>query len=266
MAGMKSRVGKIVTLRRQGIGKSRCLGWLGISAAGMALVANLPLVAARRSGTPLRVLALVAITAVLRSRGFGLRADSRRAVIEAMELGAQLNDRFDGDLVESAALRARVVWFARSPHREVVRSYAKRLRRYERSRPGRCEPDPAIRHYRENVNRLSLALLWALATGTGLAAAEAEISRAADLRLLFRLVMLTQLTDDVVDVAQDRQRNLPSFASGPGVTAALLRAVVSSYAAVPWRLDGNFCLRLALGIVAGCARGMIAVRSVRGHC
>ena len=68
--------------------------------------------------------------------------------------------------------------------------------------------------------------------------------------------------------SHDRSLNLPSFATGPGATAATLHAVVSSYAVVSWyavatplRFDGNFCLRLALGIVAIRTRGIIAIRS-----
>ena len=262
MTGMNSNTGKIATLRQDGIGKSSHPVWMGIPAALVALMTNLPLLVARRPGTPLRVLAVVAISAALRSRGVRMRPDSRRAVIEAMELGALLNDRFDGEVVDPAALREQVVWFARSPHREVVWCYAKRLRRYERSRPNHGEPIAVVKPYRENVNRISLALLWAMASGTKLAAAELESRQAEDLRVLFNLVMLTQVMDDVLDASHDRSLNLPSFATGPGATAASLHAVVSLYAAAtPLRCDGNFCLRLALGIVAICARGMIAIRS-----
>jgi hypothetical protein len=253
---MNSNTMKGATLRPDGIGKSPHPAWMGIPAALMALVA-------RRPGTPLRVLAVVAITAALRSRGVRLRPDTRRAVIEALELGALLNDRFDGEAVDPAALREQVAWFARSPHRELVRCYAKRLRRHERFRPNHGEPIAVVKPYRENVNRTSLALLWALASGTELAAAELEIRQAGDLRLLFNLVMLTQVMDDVLDAAHDRNLNLPSFATASGATAASLHAVASLYAAAPpLRLDGNFCLRLALAITAACTRGMIAIRSV----
>lgn len=264
---MNSSTGKIATLRQDGVGKSSPHAWMGIPAALGALVANLPLLVARRPRTPLRVLAVVAITAALRSRGVTLRPASRRAVIEAMELGALLNDRFDGGVADPAALREQVVWFARSPHRELVWCYAKRLRRYERCRPSPGEPIAVVKSYREDVNRISLALLWALASGTKLAAAELETWQAEDLRLLFNLVMLIQVLDDLLDAGHDRSLKLPSFATGPGATAAALHAVVSVYAAAtPWRFDGNFCLRLAVGIVAICTRGMIAIRSVSGSC
>jgi len=264
---MRSGTAKVATLRQDDIGKSSHPVWMGISAALMAIGANLPLLVARQPGTPLRVLAVVAIAAALRSRGSRLRPDSRRAVIEAMELGALLNDRFDGEAGDPAVLRERVRWFARSPHREVVRCYAKRLRRCERSRPRPDEPAAGGKPYRENVNRISLALLWALANGITLAAAELETRQTEDLRLLFNLVMLTQVIDDVMDAGHDRSLKLPSFATAPEVTSASLKALVSQYStAIRWRFDKNICLRLALGIAAFCTRGMIAIRRTGGLC
>ncbi len=237
-------------------------GWLGIPSALVAIAANVRLFAARQPGTPLRVLSLIAIDTALRSRGIIITPDRRQAVIEAMELGAQLNDRFDGDAHNPQALRARVVWFARSAHREVIRCYVKRLRRLERTRPDPDQGAPAVTHYRESVNRVSLAVLWALARGKGMAIAEMEIEREADLRLLFQIVMQTQLIDDVLDVRQDRRRGLPSYANGPEVTVASLCGLVAAYSDPrPIRLNRNFCLRVALKVVAAGTRALIAIRS-----
>lgn len=237
-------------------------GWLGIPFAVAAFAMNMRFFAARQPGTPLRVLSLVAIDAALRARGIMMMPDRRRAVIEAMELGALLNDRFDGDALNPEALRASVAWFAHSAHREVVWNYARRLRRLERSRPDARDCATAVRRYRENVNRVSLAALWALARTRTLAIAELEIEREADLRLLFQIVMQTQLIDDVLDVRQDRRRGLPSFANGAEVTAASLRGLVSVYSdSTPIRLDRNFCLRVALKIVGTSSRVLIALRA-----
>jgi hypothetical protein len=261
---MKPVTANTATARQDGVARSPFPFRAGLQAAVVAVGTSLPLLVARHPGTPLRVLAVAAISAVLRTRGTRLRPDGRQAVIAAMELGALLNDRFDGDAADPAALRRQVAWFARSPHRHVVWDYARKLRHHERSRPSPGAPAGVIKHYRENVNRISLALLWALACGSTLAAAEPETRQAGDLRLLFSLVMLTQVLDDVIDADHDRSHNLPSFATASGVTAASLRVVVSSYStAIPWRLDGNFCLRLALGLVALLTRGMIAIRPAR---
>lgn len=211
---------------------------------------------ARQPATPLRVLALMAITAALRSRGIVLGPDRRRALIEAMELGALLNDRFDGDPHDPEELRARIHWFARSEHRNLVRSYARRLRRLERSRPDSKERGPAIQRYREGVNSVSLAMLWALGHSRTLGIAELEIQRESDLQLLFQIVMQAQVIDDMLDVRKDRRRGLPSFATG----GPPLQDIVSIYAdAEPLRLDRNFCLRVALRTITAGARLVVAI-------
>jgi len=237
-------------------------GWLGIAPVLVAIAVNVRFFAARLPGTPLRVLLLIACDAALRARGIIMTADRRKAVIEAMELGALLNDRFDGDPYNTDALRARVSWFAHSAHREVVWNYAKRLRRLERTRPDPGDCAAVVKCYRENVNRVSLAALWALASARTLAAAELEIECEADLHLLFKIVMQTQLIDDLLDVRHDRARGLPSFAAGADVTAASLLELVSVYSDLtPIQLDRSFCLRVALKIVAASAWILIALRT-----
>jgi hypothetical protein len=236
-------------------------GWLGIPAVMAAVATNLRFFAARRPSTPLRVLSLIAISAALRSRGTLMDPERRRAVIEAMELGALLNDRFDGDAHDSGKLRESVAWFAQSPHRHVVRNYAKRLRHLERARPVAGESAAAVRVYRENVNRVSLAVLWALASRRSLADATLEIEREADLRLLFQMVMLCQLIDDVLDIHEDRRRGLPAFGTGAGGTASSLCELISVYENSNLvSFDRNFCLRLTLKLIAAGTRAVIGIR------
>jgi hypothetical protein len=237
-------------------------GGLGFSSSLVALAVNLRLVVERQPGTPLRVLSLVAIDAASRLRGNILKPEQRQAVIDGMELGALLNDRFDGDAHDRNALSTLVGRFAQSGHRKVVRAYAKRLRALERLRPHLGGGSSAIGTYRENVNRVSLGLLWALAGDRTLASAELEIVVEEDLRLLFRIVMQTQVIDDVLDVRLDRRRGLPSFASGPDASAHSLGGWVSVYSDPnPIRLDQNFCLQITLRIVAALARALIKARS-----
>jgi hypothetical protein len=240
-------------------------GWLGIPVAVAAFASNLRFFAARQPGTPLRVLSLIAISAAMQSRGFIITPEQRRAVIGAMELGALLNDRFDGDAYDAEELRECVAWFKQSAHREVVWDYAKRLRRLERTRRGIAESAEAVRLYREGVNRVSLALLWALASQRSLADSELDLERESDLRLLFQMVMQFQIIDDVLDVRQDRSRSLPSFATGPDVTTASLGELVAVYAdSNPISFDRNFCLRMALRIIAASARAVTAIRGGGG--
>lgn len=259
---MKPETVTVAGPRRDRIGKSRRHGWLGLPSALAALAANGRLFVARRPGTPLRVLSLIAIDAALRARGITMTPDRRQAVIAAMELGALLNDQFDGDPHDPEALRARAAWFESSTHREVVRDYLKRLWRLERTRPDPEGCVAAVRRYREGVNGVSLAALWALARGRSLAIAELEIEREVDLRLLFQIVMQTQLMDDMLDIRQDRRRCLPSFATGSEVTADSLRGLVSVYSdSTPVRCDRHFCLRMALKMMGASARLLIATRA-----
>ena len=237
-------------------------GWLGIPFILAALAANSRLFLAREPDTPLRVFALIAIDVALRSRGLTMGADLRRAIVEALDLGALLNDRFDGDVHDSAALRAKIFWFANSSHRKVTRCYTKQLRHLKRSRPVPCEGPAAVKCYRENVNRVSLTFLWALARSVNFADAELEIRREPDLRLLYQMVMLSQLIDDLIDVRQDLSRCLPSFATQPDVTVASLYQLVSVYSeSAPIRPDRNFCLRVALKIMESSARLVIMARA-----
>lgn len=188
--------------------------------------------------------------------------ESRLAIVELMELGALMNDRFDGDAYDPAAIRVSIGWFAGSPYRELVWEYARRLRRLERTRPGDDDGFAAVKIYREQVNRVSLAALWAIGHGKTLAMAELDLERETDLQELFEIVMLVQVIDDVSDVCEDRDRGLPSFATGPDVTTALLRELVAAYGGTrAFLLDRNFCFWLALRVLAACARGMIAGRN-----
>lgn len=238
-------------------------GLLGIPVAMVAVATNLRFFADRRPSTPLRVLSLIAISAALQSRGILLEPERRRAVIESMELGALLNDRFDGDVYDPGKLRESVAWFAQSPHRDVVRNHARRLRHLERARPGAGASSTDVRIYRKNVNRVSLAVLWALASRRSLADAELAIEREADLRLFFQMVMLFQMIDDVLDIHEDRRRSLPTFSTATDATASSLSELVSAYEySGPMSFDRNFCLRATLKIIAAGTRVVIRIR---GH-
>jgi len=257
---MSSEIGTSAPTDGQETGRIVARNGYGIPATAAAFAMNLRFFATKRPGTPLRVASVIAIDAVLRGRGKSLKSAQRRAVIEAMELGALLNDRFDGDLYPAQALRSAVSWFRNSSSRELVKNYAKLLRLYERGRPQREEGLAAITSYRENVNRLSLAMLWALASDTSLEAAQREIHSDNSLQLLFRIIMQCQLIDDVLDIRKDRLQRLPSFATTRDATALSLRKLVSFYSRVSSdsrARDG--CLWLALKGMAACAQLVILV-------
>lgn len=233
-----------------------------IPAALGAFVANLRFFATPKPGTPLRVLSLIAIDAVLRGRGGILESDRRRAVIEAMELGSLLNDRMDGDHHDPAVLRSAVAWFATSPYRKIVRPYAASLRRYERGRPDAGEGLRAVACYRENVNETSLAFLWAIASKISFRQAREEIRVDSDLRLLFKIIMQCQLIDDTLDVRKDLKRGLPSFATARGTSVRALLKLTSAYSNL--HDDSRVsCLMLALKAVAAFARTTILISRFR---
>jgi hypothetical protein len=247
---------------RESIEHSARFGWFGIPSVFAALIANFRLFKPPRPSTLLRLLSLIALDAASRARGSALGIESRHAIIRAMEFGALLNDRFDGDCYDREVLRKLALWFARSEHRDIAWCYAKRLRHLERTRPDPCESNHTVRDYRENVNKVSLAFLWALARAKTIASAELEIQHEPDLRMLFQMVMLSQLIDDVFDMRQDRRRSLPSLATGPDVSGASLRELLSIYSvAAPLRLDQNFCMGMALKIMQSGARLVIMQRA-----
>jgi hypothetical protein len=205
------------------------------------------------------MLSLIAITAALRTRGIIMCKERRQAVIDAMELGALLNDRFDGDPYDPKHLRGLINGFARSMHRDVVWSYAKRLRQLEHSRPAPADHDRMeVRLYRENVNSISLAMLWALGRARTLRIAESEIEQERDLRLLFQIVMLAQVIDDVSDFHEDQRRELPSFVTcgaSPG-------KMIDLYAdGEPMQFNRCFCLQVALRMVTVCSRLVLITSS-----
>jgi hypothetical protein len=215
---------------------------------------------APRPGTPLRALALVALDTVVRNRGSVMPQLTRGAVIELMELGALMNDRFDGEPHDRDRLSRKVAWFAGSKHRSIARSYAKRVRNLERHRPRTSGSLTEITHYRENVNRVSLAALWALASPQSLEQSEAEILNHPDLELLFQIIMLTQVIDDVWDFRRDLERRNPSFATAAQASRATLRCLVRHYLIPPTNpRRGSGCLRLARWTVAASALTVIAI-------
>lgn len=200
-----------------------------MSPALISLVSHVPKFFTHRPSTPLRVLSVIAIDAALRSRGLKLTPPAQQAIVEAMELGAMLNDRFDSEPYHPANLRASIAWFAISPHRQLAWSYAKRLRHLERTRPTPHASLLVIQSYRENVNHLSLAFLWAIARKLSLADAATAITTAPDLQLLFAIVMQTQIIDDIIDLAHDIHQHLPSLAHNPRATPTTLRQLSRSY-------------------------------------
>jgi hypothetical protein len=207
----------------------------------------------------------MAISAALRSRGITMDDNCKRAVIETMELGAHLNDRLDGDPHQPSDLRKCISTFSRTIQRDCICNYIKRLRFLERSRPGPDADISSVKIYRENVNHVSLATLWAIASQRPLDMAEQEIRQETDLFILFRIVMTTQIIDDLLDIKKDRNRGLPSFATAVGTNSSALRSILNSYRyPAPMARDQHFCHHLLLHLTAKTASSLITCRRATG--
>ncbi len=197
---------------------SSCLGACCIAIA--SVLRNLPLFFSRRPRTPLRVLCIVAFDAVARMRSRWLSRQTKLAMIATVDLGACLNDYFDEGILrrdEYRQTRRLLAGTLSRRGRGLLRAYGKQLRRRETSRPllsDRSQGAPwraSVVRYRENVVRLSLATLSAVAFGGSLEEAERDAVQDEDLAVLFRIVMLTQILDDLMDWSEDLRRRLPTL-------------------------------------------------------
>jgi hypothetical protein len=167
-------------------------------------------------GTPLRTLCVAAFDFTARADGQRLGLEKRRALNSVLDLGALINDHFDEHrFCKRAYRRLRRQLAGDETARAVYRDYFRRLRRIERNRPRLRLPCQAnilkqVAGYREDVVQLSLSALAAIALGPP--------AKDACLPHLFSLVMLLQISDDLLDWRSDWRKRLPSF-----VTAALLQ-------------------------------------------
>lgn len=195
-----------------------------------AFLDNARLFLTREPSTPLRVLSLMALSTALKSRNRSWSENGRRRVIEMMELGALLNDRHDAEPHDRGAIRARLTRFRNSPCRKTIRDYVRTLQATERNRPAHGACPDATRIYREAVNRLSLATMWALATDCHLSKIIRHLHHDRNLDSLFRIIMLIQLIDDVMDHRKDQRRRLPSFATSRDAGLPTWRNLIRRYA------------------------------------
>lgn len=235
--------------------------------ASRCVVRGLPLLVSSRPRTPLRALCIIAFDA-LRSlrRRRPLARQERRMLAALLDLGACANAAFDRKQFcrhEYQQLRLLLEGIGIG---SAVGDYLRRLENLEAQRPApggdQCRFREAV-SYREDVVRLSLGMLAAIANGRrsleeGIRAVRGD----ADLKLLFRVVMQCQIIDDVLDHAGDLDAGLPSFLTAcESLPRAfeLTRLAALQYADssdVP-RTDVDFPLRAALFIVSAGAESVI---------
>jgi len=140
---------------------------------------------------------------------------TRQTLASLLDFGACANDYFDGNDFSFREYRATLRLLEGTEVRVEVNEYIGRLSDLENRRPA---PGGGVRQYRkaqdyrESVIRLSLGMVAAtvlenVSIEDGIRATHCE----ADLQTLFRIVMLCQIIDDVLDVEADIDNRLPSF-------------------------------------------------------
>jgi hypothetical protein len=207
--------------------------------------------------TPLRVLCIAALdTAHVLRHARQMPRARVNALAEFLDFGACLNAEWDQKPLRDcrqADSRRRLDADGLGP---LITQYLARLRGLERGRPsigGDHRQFDAVRAYRENVVRLSLATAAAIAMNSSLEHEIAATDRDSDLEVLFRIIMQCQVMDDVLDYREDQSRGLPSFLTSVAslqqaavMTAGTARAYGGQWerSSVPSALPFRLALRL----------------------
>jgi hypothetical protein len=203
-----------------------------------------------------------------------LPAHRFRVLAALLDFGACANAAFDNKLCCRHEFRETLQLLEEYGIRSSVVQYLARLRDLERGRPmpgGDRWHFEKVNIYRESVARLSLAMVAATADGgQGLDEAIRAIRRDADLNILFRIVMLCQIIDDVLDYSKDLSAGLPSFLTA---SKSLPQALECTRLAARRYADDRdlphtgklFPLRSALFFVSACTK-LVIVLARRMHC
>ena len=234
---------------------------------------GLPLFLGPTPKTPLRVLCLIALDTLHVLRTSRPLPHHRVMVLATvLDVGACTNAALDRKNFCPQEYQAARRWIRDAGLASSVDKYLRQLRELEQRRPspgGDLGRFHEVRLYRETVARLSLGVVAAMALGgecieDGIQATHCD----QDLANLFRIVMLCQIIDDVLDYTEDLPAGLPSFLTA---TASLPRGLAwtteaaRSYATcpAPSRSPGLLPLRFALLAVSVFTRLLLrASRSV----
>ena len=169
-----------------------------------------------RPRTPLRVLCIVAFDTLhwLRN-GKRLSKFELKKLAALLDFGACANAAFDHKKVCQNERRVTLQLLEEADIGLSLSEYLQRLGILEGGRPrpgGDRSQFQNVRWYREAVVRLSLGMVATTASvNRCLNEAIAATYGDGDLNRLFRIVMLCQIIDDVLDYSQDRSAGLPSF-------------------------------------------------------
>ncbi len=240
-----------------------------VAASLVSVLRGSLLLVSSRPGTPLRVLCVVAFDTLyaLRSRR-RLPMHRLRAVAGLLDLGACVNRFFDGKGFSRGEYRATRELARQAGADGLVEAYLRRLRRVEGGRPvpggGRLCYEQT-RAYREAVVRLSLECITALVfDAESMEMGAGVFGGDDDFEVLFRIVMLCQLADDVLDRRADARSGLPSLMTATASVSeahALNGRALASYRDVGGLSPSRsaFPFRVALFVVWACTRVVLGV-------
>lgn len=233
----------------------------GVRAVLYGTLHNVHFFFAARPKTPLRVLCIMAFDVLhLLRHDRPISRDRRKTLALLLDYGAALNTVHDGKPAQNDELQTTRILLENAGLQAPLHEYTRRLALLESDRPspgGDAARFHAVQAYRESVVRLSLGMV-AFAAGLhgslhqGIDASTSD----PDLNLLFRIVMLCQIMDDVGDYAIDHSANLPSFLTADKSlddSLSMTRRAARHYAT----LSGTSCsaaapLRMALALTSAC--------------
>ncbi len=192
----------------------------------------IPLFFASTPKTPLRVLCVIAFdTLHVMRHARPMSQDKLTALAALLDFGACANAALDGKHYCRTEYDENWQKLQNAGLELLVDDYLSRLRNLEIQRPSPGGDDQRfgeIRTYREAVARISLGLIAAATLGDadsgfhgGMVDSE-SFHADTELDALFRIVMLCQIIDDVIDYPTDLSAALPGFLTA---TASLPRAL-----------------------------------------
>ena len=169
-----------------------------------------------RPKTPLRVLCAVTFDTMHRLRtSKRLPYSSQITLLALLDLGALMNARLDQKRFDERDYDVLQDKLTAAGLAELADDYLARLHAIEQCRPqpdGNNQRHREVVSYRESVIRISLAAVVSISfdcdrIDEGLDAILGD----DDLQLVFKIVMLIQVIDDVLDYKKDAAAGLPSF-------------------------------------------------------
>ena len=195
-----------------------------VGLAAWSFLRCLPMMAASRPRTPLRVLCITAFEYLSRLEGRGQQPATRAALALACDFGALCNDFYDQQELNLSEYKRLRMALRRLVPESAIRGYMRNLRHEERGRPS-FPPDEVFEtravEYRNRVLVLSMDWLYKIAGVT---------PSPAFFRTLVALTGLIQLVDDLLDWEDDWRCRRPSYVTGllkgpsksfPGATARI---------------------------------------------